>query len=193
MSGRLISQQAAHPRHDPTAPPVQAVLFDRDGTLILDVPYNGDPDLVRPVPGARAAVERLRGAGVRTAVVTNQSGVGRGLLTPRQVEAVNRRVDQLLGPFDGWFVCPHRPDEGCDCRKPEPGLVRKAAAELGVPPSACAVVGDVGSDVRAAAAAGARPILVPTATTRREEVSAAPEVAPDLAAVVDRLTTGPRR
>src|SRR6185312_8681525 len=68
-----------------------AVLFDRDGTLVVDVPYNGDPARVEPVPGARAALDRLRAAGIPTAVVSNQSGIGRGLLEPAQVEAVNRR------------------------------------------------------------------------------------------------------
>ena len=73
-----------------------AVLFDRDGTLVVDVPYNGDPARVRPVRGAREAVARLRTAGVPTAVVSNQSGVGRGLLTRQQVDAVNTRLDVLL-------------------------------------------------------------------------------------------------
>src|SRR5947207_9224822 len=87
-----------------------AVLFDRDGPLVHDVPYNGDAQAVRPVAGARAALERLRRAGVPTAVVTNQSGVGRGLITSDQVTAVNRRVDELLGPLGPWIVCPHAPE-----------------------------------------------------------------------------------
>src|SRR5581483_7454468 len=84
-----------------------AVLLDRDGTLVHDVPYNGDPDRVVPVPGARAALDRLRAAGVPTAVISNQSGVSRGLLSRNAVEAVNRRVEELLGPLGPWFVCFH--------------------------------------------------------------------------------------
>lgn len=165
----------------------RAVLLDRDGTLVADVPYNGDPARVRPMPTAAAALSRLRAAEMPTAVVTNQSGVGRGLLTLAQVDAVHARVEALLGPLGPFFVCPHTPEDGCRCRKPAPGLVLDAAAVLGVPPSACALVGDIGADVEAARAAGARPVLVPTAATRPEEVVEAPEVAVDLLAAVELL------
>jgi histidinol-phosphate phosphatase family protein len=164
-----------------------AVLLDRDGTLVVDEPYNGDPARVVPMPGARDAVERLRAAGVPTAVISNQSGVGRGLLTRAQLDAVNRRVEELLGPLGPWVVCPHRPDEGCVCRKPAPGLVLQAAEALGVEPSRCAVIGDIGSDVEAARAAGARGVLVPTPRTRPEEIGSAVDVAPDLPAAVELL------
>ena len=89
-----------------------AVLFDRDGTLVVDVPYNGDPDLVQPVPGARAALDRLRAAGVPTALVSNQSGIARGLLTRAQVDAVNARLEELVGPLGPVFVCEHGPGDG---------------------------------------------------------------------------------
>jgi D-glycero-D-manno-heptose 1,7-bisphosphate phosphatase len=169
----------------PARPEPEAVLFDRDGTLLVDVPYNGDPARVRPMPGARAALDRVRAAGLPMAVVTNQSGVARGLLTSDQVAAVNARMADLLGPFDAVLVCEHGPDDGCTCRKPRPGLVVEAARRLGVDPSGCVLVGDIGTDVEAGLAAGARPLLVPTAVTRQEEVAAAPEVAPDLGAAVD--------
>lgn len=176
-------------------PPLAAVLLDRDGTLVHDVPYNGDPDAVRPVDGAREMLDGLRARGVRVGVVTNQSGVGRGLLTRAQVDAVDARVEELLGPVGTWQVCPHAPGDGCACRKPAPGLVLAAASALGVAPWECAVVGDVDADVGAATAAGATPVLVPTPVTRREEVEAAPRVAADLAgalaALADRLPPGP--
>jgi histidinol-phosphate phosphatase family protein len=164
-----------------------AVLFDRDGTLVEDVPYNGNPALVRVRSGARAALDRLRRESVPIAVVSNQSGVARGLLTRAEVEAVNRRVEELLGPIGVWLVCPHGPEDGCDCRKPRPGMILEAAARLGMPPDRCVVVGDIGADLEAARDAGARGILVPTPVTRPEEVAAAPEVAADLEAAVELL------
>ena len=176
--------------HGAAGPPA-AVLLDRDGTLVVDVAYNSDPEQVSPMPGARRALDRLRSAGIPTAVITNQSGIDRGLIRPDQVEAVNRRVEELLGPLGPWFVCPHRPDEGCPCRKPRPGLVLAAAAALGLRPVDVAVVGDIGTDMDAARAAGARGILVPTPVTRPEEVAAADEVAADLLAAVDRLLAPP--
>jgi histidinol-phosphate phosphatase family protein len=168
----------------------QAVLFDRDGTLVEDEPYNGDPAKVRPLPGARQAVARVRAAGLPVAVVTNQSGVGRGRIRLDDVGAVNDRVAALVGGVDAFLVCPHAPDAGCDCRKPLPALVLRAAERLGVAPESCVVIGDIGSDVEAAAAAGARGILVPTVRTRRGEVEAAPLVASSLASAVDLALAG---
>ena len=109
--------------------------------------------------------------------MTNQSGVGRGLITRTQMDAVNQRVDELLGPFGCWAVCPHDPADGCACRKPQPFLVQMAAAELGVDPADCVVIGDIGSDVAAAYAAGARAILVPAPTTRPGETAGVPSAA----------------
>lgn len=134
---------------------VCAVLFDRDETIVADVPFNGDPALVRPAPDARVLLDRLRAGGLQLAVVSNQSGIGRGLITAEQVDAVNRRIDELLGPFAGFFVCPHAPEDGCECRKPKPKLILDAARALGVDPSCCVVVGDRQSDVEAARSAGA--------------------------------------
>jgi HAD superfamily hydrolase (TIGR01662 family) len=166
------------------------VLFDRDGTLVHDVPYNGDPELVRPVATARPAVDRLRQTGVLVGVVTNQSGVAAGVVSLDQVQAVNERVEKLLGPFSTWQVCPHARDQGCTCRKPAPGMVKSACAELGVDPARTVVVGDIASDVEAAEAAGARGILVPTPATRVSEVRAAERVHPDLGSAVDAILEG---
>ena len=167
-----------------------AVLFDRDGTLVRDVPYNGDPDRVSVMPGAARALRALRERGIATAVVSNQSGVARGLLRRDQVAAVQARIEDLLGRFDLWAVCPHGPEDGCACRKPAPGLVLAACAHLGVPPERAAVVGDIGADVGAARAAGARAVLVPTPQTRPEEVEQAGETAVDLRAAI-RLLLAP--
>ncbi|HMF28555.1 MAG TPA: HAD family hydrolase [Candidatus Cybelea sp.] len=137
-----------------------AVLFDRDETIVVDVPFNGDPARVEPAPNARVLLDRLREAGLRLAVVSNQSGVGRGYITAEQVDAVNRRIEELLGPFDGFFVCPHAPQDSCECRKPKPKLILDAARALGVDPACCYVVGDRDSDVEAARNAGAIPIKI---------------------------------
>lgn len=163
------------------------MLLDRDGTLIEDVPYNGDPERVRPMPGARAALHALRAAGLRLAVVTNQSGLAKGLFTRAQLRAVNARVEQLLGPFDAWLVCPHDDADRCGCRKPAPNLVHSAARRLGTTPQRCVLIGDIGRDVTAALAAGAQAVLVPTPLTRPAETSAAPWVAADLPTAVAEI------
>ncbi len=136
------------------------MLFDRDETIVVDVPFNGDPQRVEPAPNARALLDRLRAAGLPVAVVSNQSGIGRGLVTAEAVDAVNRRVEELLGPFAGFFVCPHAVEEACECRKPKPKLILDAARALGVPPACCVVVGDRESDVEAARNAGAMPLKI---------------------------------
>jgi histidinol-phosphate phosphatase family protein len=168
----------------------ELVLFDRDGTLIEDVPYNGDPDRVRPVPGARDALDRLRSAGVQVGVVTNQSGIGRGRLTDDEVTPGNHPVSTHRRPNVSYVFCPHSPEDGCECRKPRPGMVVRSADAAGVPPERCVVVGDIGADVEAAEAAGATGVLVPTPVTREEEVRAARHVVPSLDRAVDLILAG---
>ncbi|WP_347405375.1 HAD-IIIA family hydrolase [Micromonospora sp. WMMD980] len=163
------------------------MLLDRDGTLVEDVPYNGDPEKVRPVPGAREALDRLRAAGLRLAVVTNQSGLARGHFTADDLRRVNARVEELLGPFDNWQICPHAESDRCACRKPAPGMVHAAARALDTTASRCVLVGDIGADMAAAAAAGAAAVMVPTPATRDVEVAAAPTVAVDLPDAVDTV------
>ena len=165
---------------------VNAVLFDRDHTLTIDdPPYNGDPDLVRPMPGAVEAVARLRTAGIPVGVVTNQAGIGLGLLTHEQVEKVNARVDEVVGPFDTWQYCPHAPADECSCRKPAPGLILRAADALGVDARTVVVIGDTVMDVGAAESAGATGILVLTDRTRASEIRRSRLVCRDLLSAVD--------
>ncbi|GAC1601661.1 MAG: hypothetical protein NVS3B6_12020 [Pseudarthrobacter sp.] len=168
-------------------PQLKAVLFDRDGTLVVDVPYNSDPGLVRPMPEARRVLDSLRKRGLAVGVLSNQSGIARGILTEADVASVNAKVEELLGPFDVWEVCPHGDADGCPCRKPAPGMVHSACRRLGIHPAEAALIGDIGSDVRAAEAAGATGVLVPTPVTRSEEITAAKLVARDLAGAVDLL------
>jgi HAD superfamily hydrolase (TIGR01662 family) len=109
------------------------------------------------------------------------------------VRRVNERVIRLLGPFDAFVICPHTPDDGCDCRKPQPGLVLEAADRLSVPPERCVMFGDIGADVEAARAAGAHGVLVPDARTRPEEIAAAGRVAPDLRTAVGDVLSARRQ
>ena len=113
-----------------------AILLDRDGTIIVDRHYLSNPAEVELLPGAVAGLRRLADAGFALVVVSNQSGVARGLLTEADVAAVNARTAALLAnegiQIAGWYYCPHGPEAGCDCRKPAAGMAERAAAELGV-------------------------------------------------------------
>jgi histidinol-phosphate phosphatase family protein len=189
--------RTAHPRGDTAAERLPAaVLFDRDGTLVRDMPGNGDPDQVAPVRGAHAAVDQVRRAGVPVAVVANQPGAARRLISREDVNRVNEAVEKLLGPFGAWAVCPHAEADCRRCRQPGPGLIEQAATQLGVPAQRCVVIGDIAADVRAAEAAGARGILVPTWRTRPEEVAscaASRKIASDLAGAVEAALSGGHR
>src|SRR4051794_19491830 len=178
---------AEDPGGTPPPPRPPAGLLDRDGTLVRDVPYNGDPARVEPMPGAATALERVREAGLPLAVISNQSGIARGLIDAEQVQAVNRRTEELLGAFDDWIFCPHGPEDGCGCRKPRPGMVLEAARRLGVAPERCVVIGDIAADVQAAQAAGAAAVLVPTPHTEPEDIRRAPWHEDSIEAAVARL------
>jgi D-glycero-D-manno-heptose 1,7-bisphosphate phosphatase len=135
-----------------------AVFLDRDGTLIVDVGYPRDPDEVRFLDGALDALRALRAAGFLLVVISNQSGIGRGVITPAEADSVHARFSQGLAEagitLDGAKYCPHSPDEGCDCRKPKPGMLLEAADELGIDLSASFMVGDKAADVEAGQRAG---------------------------------------
>ena len=165
----------------------RAILFDRDGTLIVDVPGNRDPDAIELMPRAADALALAREWGYAVAVVTNQPAVADGAIDQSHLFRMHARIEELVGPIDGWFVCIHGSVDGCECRKPEPGLILAASARLGVAPERCTVIGDIGADIEAARAVGARGVLVPTQVTRPEEIAAAPEVAGDLVDAVRRV------
>jgi D-glycero-D-manno-heptose 1,7-bisphosphate phosphatase len=165
-----------------------AVLFDRDGTLIIDGPPDRDPELVQLMPRAADAVALAREWNFFVGVVTSQPR--RMLSAPHTMFRIHARIEELVGSIDGWFVCIHQAMEGCDCRKPRPGLIEAAARRFGVTTSSCVVVGDIGYDVEAAHAAGARAVLVPTPLTRQEEIDAAPVVARDLFEAVNLVIEG---
>jgi D-glycero-D-manno-heptose 1,7-bisphosphate phosphatase len=163
------------------------VLLDRDGTLNVERNYIADPDQLALIPGAGAALRRLRDRGFGLAVVTNQSGVARGYFDLATVERVHARLRALLAgegvALDGIYVCPHGPDDGCRCRKPRPGLIEQAAAEHGFDPKRAFVVGDKTVDLDLARAVGATAILVRTGWGRDAEREA--DCRPDV--VVDDL------
>lgn len=181
-----------------SATPRRAVILDRDGTIIVDHGYLGDPARVSLLPGAAEGLRRLHAHGHRIVVVSNQSGVGRGRLTLAHVHAVNERLRQLLGEagvrIDGLYYCPHRPEEQCACRKPGTTLVLQAAAELGFDPAACVVIGDKSSDVQLGQRLGALTMLVSADGTARDGLPASPDyVIRDLteaARIIEALQTG---
>lgn len=148
----------------------RTVFLDKDGTLIEDLPYNVDPRRVRFAPGAREAVRLLSAAGYRLIVATNQAGIARGYFSEAELRAVERHLAAELAALgaalDGFLYCPHLP-EGvneyaieCDCRKPAPGLIRRAVDELGVRTDRAWFVGDTWMDVLAGRRGGCRTIMV---------------------------------
>lgn len=176
-----------------------AVFVDRDGTVIEELGYLSDPDRVRLLPGAAAAIRRLREAGAAIVMVTNQSGIARGLYTEADYRAVQREVARCLAAegavLDGVYHCPHHPDftGPCACRKPGTALFRRAAAELGLALEGAWFIGDRVRDVLPALELGGKGILVRTGYGG-EEASRAPGdvvVVADLAAAA-RVVLGER-
>lgn len=148
-----------------------AVFLDRDGTMIEERGYLGRLDLIEPLPSTADAIRRLRAAGFVIVVVTNQAGVARGYFDEAFVQSAHAHLDLLLGDAapDAYYYCPHHPEgtiaryaRACRCRKPGPGMVERAAAELGIDVARSFVVGDKWLDIGLANQAGARGILVRT-------------------------------
>jgi D-glycero-D-manno-heptose 1,7-bisphosphate phosphatase len=142
----------------------RAVFFDRDGVLMEEVHYCGDPARVRAYPAAGEALRRLGTAGFRMFIVTNQSGIGRGLITEAQYRAVEDELLRQIGPglIDGAYFCADPPGTPSLRRKPEPGMVLEAAADYGLDLARSFFVGDKSSDIECGRRAGTRTILVLT-------------------------------
>jgi len=142
------------------------VLLDRDGTIIVERNYLSDQRLVELIDGAAKGLSMMREMGLGLAVVTNQSGIGRGYFTLEQLHLIHERMRNLLAgegvSIDGIFFCPHTPDDGCPCRKPQPELVVQAATALDFEPSQCFVIGDKPCDIELGQNVGAQTILVRT-------------------------------
>ena len=146
---------------------LRLVILGRDGILNL---YREDhvksPDEWEPIPGALEAVARLNHAGWHTVVATNQAGIGRGMIDMASINAVHQRMMQRLaevgGRLDAVFFCPHTPEDGCDCRKPKPGLMKQIEQRYGIELRTVPMVADTLRDLQAARAAGCEPHLVLT-------------------------------
>ena len=142
--------------------PRRAIFLDRDGTLNEDLGYVHKAGDWRWLPGVPEALARFKAAGWLLVVVSNQSGIARGLFTPADLAALERWVDDRLAPLgaapDAWYHCPHLPEitGPCECRKPLPGLILRACADMGIAPGASWVLGDRMRDVAAGVAAGCR-------------------------------------
>ncbi len=167
-----------------------AVFLDRDGTLVVEREYLSDPDDVELLPGVPGALRSLHAAGYALIVISNQSGVGRGLFGVERVHAAMARVRRLLRregvELDAVYFCPHRPEDACACRKPAPELLLRAARNQWLSLRDSAMVGDKALDVETGHRAGARGVLVRTGYGRAEEAAlAAAGIAAD--AVVEDL------
>ena len=151
------------------------VILDRDGVINRDSDaYIRSVAEFQPLPGSIEAIARLKRAGYRVAVATNQSGVGRGYCDSKALEAMHARLNELVSaqcqmPIDLIVYCPHRPEDHCDCRKPEPGLLLRIEAELKTSIANVPFIGDSIRDLQAARRVGARPILVRTGKGRAAE------------------------
>lgn len=141
----------------------RALFLDRDGTLTIDVGYPRDPALVEVIPGAIEALRELQ-ATWKLVIISNQSGVARGLITDAEMNAVHARVVEVFAAggvrFAGAYYCPHAVDAGCRCRKPAPGMLLDAAAELGIDLASSAMVGDRQSDLDAGRNAGVPTLIM---------------------------------
>jgi D-glycero-D-manno-heptose 1,7-bisphosphate phosphatase len=156
-----------------------ALFMDRDGCLIEEMGYINHPSRVRVLPRTPEAIARLNAAGIAAVMATNQAGIARGYFSNETLAAVNAELERQLGALgarlDALYVCTHHPTAGeppyretCECRKPKPGLLLRAAAELGLDLSRSIMVGDKPSDVEAGQAAGAATVLVLTGYGRGE-------------------------
>ena len=149
----------------------RVVFMDKDGTLVENVPYNADPAQIRLAPNARRAIMRLVREGFAIVLVTNQSGIAKGMFPESAMQVIRERICELFAPMGaelaGFYYCPHHPEGSvaefaiaCDCRKPAAGLITRAAEELGIAPGDSWMVGDTLDDVEAGNLAGCRTILL---------------------------------
>ena len=171
----------------------RVIVLDRDGTLVIDRRYLDDPDGLEFESGAIEGLRLLHRHGYRLLVITNQSGVGRGLFPLERVEAMNRRLRDMMEeigvPLEGIYFCPHAPADQCSCRKPAQGLLLRAASELHFDPAAAIVIGDQESDVEFGRRAGAATVLI-SREPPLKRFGKADFLAPDLLAAARAIVAG---
>jgi D-glycero-D-manno-heptose 1,7-bisphosphate phosphatase len=181
-----------------------AVFLDRDGTVMEDAHYIKAPEQVRLLPGAAAAVKRMNDAGVRVIVVTNQSGIARGMFTVDDYEAVRKRFEGLLADhgahIDGSYYCPHLPDDPpeCNCRKPATLMFEQAISDFGLDPDNVAYIGDRWRDVVASRKLGGRGIMIESPETssddrrraKEDQIETARSLSEAVSMLLDGLTSG---
>ena len=159
-----------------------AVFVDRDGTIMRDVDYCGDPADVQLLDGASEALRHLKSHGFKIVVITNQSGIGRGYFDEKQYREVEAEVDRQIGKdvIDATYYCPHLPEDGCNCRKPSAGMIFQAAQDHHIDLTKSFFIGDKRSDIECGRNAGVRTILVRTGYGKSVESGLADVVAEDL-------------
>jgi D-glycero-D-manno-heptose 1,7-bisphosphate phosphatase len=172
----------------------RVVVLDRDGTLVIDRGYLSDPDGLEFEPAAAAGLHWLCSHGYRLVVISNQSGVGRGLFSIERLAAMNARLTAMVessgARLEGIYCCPHTPEAGCACRKPAQGLMLRAASDLGFNPKSAIVIGDKPSDVEFGRLAGATTILIAAAVRDRDAFIQPDLVAADLLEAARAVTSG---
>lgn len=166
------------------------MFVDRDGTLVPDIPYLDDADRLRLFPKAASGIARLKKAGFKVIVITNQSGVGRGLFSEETLGRIHTKLAEMLEDegveLDGLYYCPHKPDDGCSCRKPATGMIDMASEDMDISIGESYVVGDDVADIDLARNAGARSVLVLTGHGMGSRSIANPDaVASDFTEAVD--------
>jgi D-glycero-D-manno-heptose 1,7-bisphosphate phosphatase len=165
--------------------PRRFVVLDRDGTVIVERHYLSEPEQVELIRGAAEGLCQLQAMGLGLVVMTNQSAIGRGMFDETRLEAIHRRMHDLLQAkgirLDGVYVCPHHPEDACACRKPKAGLLHRAARELHFEPSQCFIIGDKACDIDLGRGVGAITLLVRTGygTQVAREPSATPDYVVD--------------
>ncbi len=180
---------------------MKLIILDRDGVINEDSDdYIKSPDEWIPIPGSLDAIARLNHAGYSVAIASNQSGIARGYFTLETLAAMSVKMNNMLAPMggrvDAMFFCPHGPDDGCDCRKPKPGMLTDIGNRFQAGLANVLFVGDNINDVKAARAAGAKPVLVKTgkgeqtAALIAENSTVSVPVYEDLADVVNSIIEG---
>jgi D,D-heptose 1,7-bisphosphate phosphatase len=158
----------------------KAVFLDRDGTIVEDIGYMNSPEQIKFIPGAVEAIKMLNEAGYKVVVISNQAGVARGLITEDMLQTIDKTLHKWIlnggAHLDGMYYCPHHPEHGvypykqvCECRKPHPGLIKRAHRELDIDLSQSFMIGDKSSDIEAGKRAGTKTVFVLSGRGKEEQ------------------------